>query len=293
MVLLNQGKPRSRIGAGRRRKHRGIEPSVAPFCSIWTNSGEPNRPRNGTSLNPVEVTLAPPVDDRDAANAARFGVPLAAAAAPDRWQLARLAGQLTLRTPAELGALEIGLELRFGPLATRLRSARRTDPLPRACGVGRRTEPLRVVDAMAGLGRDAMVLAQLGCHVTAIERIPALAMLSHDAIERSWLADRLAVISAAAEAWLQTEGEKLRPDVIYLDPMFATAGSAQVKKDMQVCRLLAGPPDDPLPLLALARRLAGDRVVVKRHHGAPPLQAGVSLAVSGERVRFDVYLTPR
>lgn len=247
----------------------------------------------GTSLDTVEVTLAPPAEGRDAVNAAIFGVPMAPAVDPERWQLVRAAGQLTLRAPTGLGGLQVGLELRFGPLATRLRSSRRTDPLPRACGLGRHPQPLRVVDAMAGLGRDAMVLAQLGCQVTAIERIPALALLCHDVIEQSRLAPRLRVIAATAEAWLQANGDSLRPDVIYLDPMFATAGSAQVKKDMQVCRLLAGPPDDPLPLLALARRLAGDRVVVKRHHGAPPLLDEVSTSVTGERVRFDVYLTPR
>ncbi|MCU0863038.1 MAG: class I SAM-dependent methyltransferase [Planctomycetes bacterium] len=240
-----------------------------------------------------EVTLAPPACGRDVANAARFGVPLAATRDPEQWQLARMAGRLTLCAPRDQGGLEVDLELRFGPLAQRLHSCRRSDPLPRACGLGRRAEPLTVIDAMAGLCRDAMVLSQLGCLVTAIERVPALAMLGHDAVEPTWLAPRMAVISAPAETWLQEHAADARPDVIYLDPMFATAGTAQVKKDMQICRLLAGPPDDPLPLLALARQLATDRVVVKRHHGAPPLLDGVSTAVEGERVRFDVYLKPR
>jgi 16S rRNA (guanine1516-N2)-methyltransferase len=72
--------------------------------------------------------------------------------------------------------------------------------------------------------------------------------------------------------------------------MFAAGGKAQVKKDMQVCRLLAGAPEDPAPLLAAARATATDRVVVKRHHGEAPIAPDVAFTVPGERVRFDVYL---
>jgi 16S rRNA (guanine1516-N2)-methyltransferase len=63
-----------------------------------------------------------------------------------------------------------------------------------------------------------------------------------------------------------------------------------VKKDMQICRLLAGPAEAPEPLLAAARAAARERVVVKRHHGAAELAPGVSFAVPGEKIRFDVYL---
>ena len=244
-----------------------------------------------TSQEAPEVTLAPTTRGIDVANAARFGIAVATALDPSRWQLSRVADCMTLRAPDACGGISVSLELRFGPLATRLRSSRRTDPLPKACGVGRRDAPLRVLDAMAGLGRDAMVLAQLGCLVTAVERVPALAFLVHDAIAATALATRLTVVSARAEDWLQTTTD--RPEVIYLDPMFATPGRAQVKKDMQLCRLLAGPPDDPLPLFELARARASERVVVKRHHGGPPLGGEPDFAVAGERVRFDVYLTAR
>jgi len=185
-------------------------------------------------------------------------------------------------------SLELEVDLRQGSLARRLRGARRDEPLPRACGLHRRTDAPTVVDATAGLCRDAMVLAHLGCQVEALERVPALAFLAHDAIASSWLAPRLRVRCVDALAWLTTAAAC---DVVCLDPMFEAPGKAQVKKDMQVCRLLAGPPDDPLPLFDEARRLARERVVVKRAVDAPPLRPGVSFAVDGERVRFDVYLT--
>ena len=175
-------------------------------------------------------------------------------------------------------------------MARRLCNSRRDEPLPRAIGLARRTAPPSVVDATAGLCRDAMVLSHLGCEVEALERIPALVMLALDAIEHSALAARLRVVATDAVPWLHGLTQEQRPAVVYLDPMFSESGSAQVKKDMQVCRALAGPPDDPLPLFLAARRAARERVVVKRHRDLAPIADGVSFAVKGSRVRFDVYL---
>ena len=83
-------------------------------------------------------------------------------------------------------ALELGASR--GALAQRLRSARRTDPLPRSLGLHRAAVAPTVVDATAGLCRDSMVLAGMGCAVTAFERIPALAMLAMDAVRSAGLA---------------------------------------------------------------------------------------------------------
>jgi 16S rRNA (guanine1516-N2)-methyltransferase len=186
--------------------------------------------------------------------------------------------------------MALELSTRRGPLAQRLRSARKTDALPRALGMPRRPTPPTVVDATAGLCRDAMVLARLGCQVTAIERIPALAMLAAALLEGSELGTRLTIQTGDAEVWLAGLSPEQAPAVVYLDPMFAEGGKAQVKKDMQICRALAGPPDDLTGLFAVAKSVATERVVVKRHPDLPPLAPGVSFTVDGERVRFDVYL---
>lgn len=135
-----------------------------------------------------------------------------------------------------------------------------------------------------------MVLARLGCHVIAVERISALAMLAADAAAGAAFSGRLDVVAADAVTWLANLPAAEAPAVVYLDPMFAEGGRAQVKKDMQVCRALAGPPDDGVLLFAAARAAARERVVVKRHPGLPPIAPGVSFAVGGERIRFDVYL---
>lgn len=131
-----------------------------------------------------------------------------------------------------------------------------------------------------------MVLASLGCAVTAIERIPALCMLLHLAAEETELP--IEVVRADATSWLERQPDA--PDVVYLDPMFTEQGRAQVKKEMQACRALAGPAEEPSRLLAAARAAARDRVVVKRHPHHAPLADDASFEVGGDRVRFDVYL---
>ena len=242
-----------------------------------------------------EVTLAPSdgatvLDAADLQLAAECGVLPAAQRDASCWQLVRSGEGLELCTPAAIGGMRLRLDVRSGALSRRLRSSRRGDPLPRAIGLPRRHAPPRVVDATAGLCRDAMVLASLGCEVLAVERVPALAMLARNASAEAGLQPRLRIVAGDSLRWLAEHGPTFNPDVIYLDPMFDEAGSAQVKKDMQICRLLAEPAVDATALLDAARRVATERVVVKRHPHLPPLAPDASFAVTGERVRFDVYL---
>lgn len=190
-----------------------------------------------------------------------------------------------------MGDLRVALDPGTGAFLRRLRTSRRDDPLARAVGLPKRHEPPSVVDATVGLAKDAMVLAYLGCRVIGLERVPALAMLVTAALRTTSLADRLRIERAEAEPWLRALEASAAPDVVYLDPMFDETGSAQVKKDMQACRALAGPPRDQQALLHTARQVARERVVVKRHPHLPPLADDVSFRTPGKRVRFDVYLT--
>ena len=54
----------------------------------------------------------------------------------------------------------------------------------------------RVLDATAGLGRDAFVLARLGCTLTLIERQPLIAALLEDALQRALADQEVATIVA-------------------------------------------------------------------------------------------------
>ena len=83
-----------------------------------------------------------------------------------------------------------------------------------------------VVDATAGLGRDAFVLASVGCRVRMLERNPVVAALLDDGLARGyadaeiggWLQERLQLIHASSLTALTDITP--RPQVVYLDPMF-------------------------------------------------------------------------
>ena len=68
-----------------------------------------------------------------------------------------------------------------GAVGYRFRSgASRRDPLARAAGFARGSVPT-IVDATAGLGRDAFLLATLGAQVTLLERSAEVHDLLRDA----------------------------------------------------------------------------------------------------------------
>lgn len=171
--------------------------------------------------------------------------------------------------------------------------------IAKAIGVSGAYKPT-VVDATAGLGRDSFVLATLGCRVTAVERNPVVAALLEDGLRRGEIhADvvdvvtRMTLIHQGSHEYLAQCAEQLvKPDVVYLDPMFGddAKGSAQVKKDMQAFRSLVGADDDADGLLDVALAAARCRVVVKRGRKAAPL-AGKSpgYALTGKSNRFDIY----
>ncbi|MFG1174772.1 16S rRNA (guanine(1516)-N(2))-methyltransferase RsmJ [Erwiniaceae bacterium CAU 1747] len=154
-----------------------------------------------------------------------------------------------------------------------------------------------VVDATAGLGRDAFVLASVGCRVRMLERNPVVAALLDDGLTRGyadaeiggWLRERLTLLHASS---LTALAEIVpRPQVVYLDPMFPhKQKSALVKKEMRVFQSLVGPDGDADGLLQPARQLATKRVVVKRPDYAPPLaDVATPNAIITKGHRFDIY----
>lgn len=161
---------------------------------------------------------------------------------------------------------------------------------------------LRVLDATAGLGTDAFVLADQGSAVVLCEREPVIAEMLRSGLQVAassgdpWLmsvAQRMSLYPGDARALAP---EHLRDvDVIYLDPMFPPRRkSAAVKKEMALFHTLlarAIDPQDADALLLWALRQGAARVVVKRPAKAPCLGAQQpSHAISGKAVRYDVYV---
>lgn len=154
-----------------------------------------------------------------------------------------------------------------------------------------------VLDATAGLGRDAFVLASLGCAMTLIERQPLIAALLEDGLARATRNAEVAPIAAqmqlrkgnAIELMTNWQGEP--PQVIYLDPMFPHRDkSALVKKEMRLFRPFVGDDLDAPALLQAALALASHRVVVKRPRKAPVIEgAKPGYALEGKSSRYDIY----
>lgn len=154
-----------------------------------------------------------------------------------------------------------------------------------------------ILDATAGLGRDAFVLACLDCQVTMIERNPIVAALLSDGLRRARLDSQVLgivqrmplLVGDAIELMLAWTAEA--PQVIHLDPMFPSRDkSALVKKEMRLFKPLVGADDDAPDLLAAALALASHRVVVKRPRKAPAI-AGTAptYSLDGKSSRYDVY----
>ena len=154
-----------------------------------------------------------------------------------------------------------------------------------------------VVDATAGLGRDAFVLAQLGCSVTLIERNPLVAALLEDGLQRAasdaevaTIVGRMRLVCGDAIALMSAWSDEA-PQVVYLDPMFPHRDkSALVKKEMRLFRPVVGDDDDAPALLEAALALATHRVVVKRARKAPAIAGPKrTLVLEGNSSRFDIY----
>ena len=181
----------------------------------------------------------------------------------------------------------------------RLYGGGRGQHLARAIGLKKHPYPV-LVDATAGLGRDAFVLATLGCRVTMLERSAVIAALLRDGLQHAQQSDDVAVrnitqqmqlVHADAINWLKS-GRAIA-DVIFLDPMFpARKKSAQVKKEMRFFQDIVGRDPDIDELFTTALDVAARRVVIKR-----PVKSGyvqertADFSIGGKTTRYDIYLT--
>ncbi|MCV6590251.1 MAG: class I SAM-dependent methyltransferase [Marinobacterium sp.] len=155
----------------------------------------------------------------------------------------------------------------------------------------------QVLDVTAGLGRDAFVLATLGCEVTLLERSPIIHALLEDGLARAQadaevadIASRMTLLPADSVQWLQQQAAESF-QVLYLDPMFPhNDKSAQVKKEMNLFQAIVGEDNDDAALLEAAWPIAEYRLVVKRPRKAPAIEGQAhSYQLLGKSTRYDIY----
>ncbi len=171
-------------------------------------------------------------------------------------------------------------------------------PLARAFGLHKGEMP-DIIDATAGLGKDAFVLANLGCQIQLIEYSKIIAALLENGLQRAqqdqeignWITTRLSLICADSKIFLRNLEKK--PTAIYLDPMYpARQKSALVKKEMRIFRQFLAENDTGEELLDVALNVAQKRVVVKRPMNTPFLaNKKPNAQIMSENTRFDLYFT--
>lgn len=206
---------------------------------------------------------------------------------------------LTLMNSAYLSTVEGRLSLclpGFSPLSVdfsrkslqKRRDAGKKQGLVRAC---KPMSGIRIIDATAGWGRDAAILASFGAEVLMLERQPIMASLLSDGLMRRLETDNLSLslLPVDALSHLMTLPKETYPDVIYIDPMHPVRQkSALVKKEMQALQQLFGSDDDVLALINCAVLRIKQRVVVKWPQRLPSLLTP-QMSFPGKTVRFDVY----
>lgn len=189
---------------------------------------------------------------------------------------------------ADFIAGKVGHRFRFGGGKGQL--------IAKAVGLNK-GEPPNVLDLTAGLGRDAFVLAALGCKVQMVERSPVVAALLRDGLERAAAEPEIAAVIAQMQL-LEGEAQGILqnienpPAVCYLDPMYPhSKKSALPGKEMLLFREVVGEDHDAHQLLDAARSVATKRVVVKRPRKAELLNGEKpDFQITGKSTRYDVYL---
>ncbi len=153
------------------------------------------------------------------------------------------------------------------------------------------------IDATAGLGEDALLLASAGFDVRLCEYNPVIAALLEDALRRAGQDPRLAAICSRMHLYCNDSISYLQqldaePDLILLDPMFPPRSkSAKVKKKFQLLQMIEQSCADEEALLQAALAARPRKVVIKRPVKGPAL-AGIKpdYSLAGKAIRFDCLL---
>jgi 16S rRNA (guanine1516-N2)-methyltransferase len=194
-------------------------------------------------------------------------------------------------------ANELICDFTGGAEGHRFRSgAGRGHSLPKAMGL-KGDHTLTIVDATAGLGGDAFLLASLGSKVTLIERSVDMHKILQDGLKRAQNAgggvaeviDRMTLLLGDAKDLLPS----LCPDMVLVDPMHpARKKSALVKSNMRQIREIVGEDLDTIDLMKVALQTAQKRVVLKWPKRANTIDGipAYSHQIIGKTTRYDVFM---
>lgn len=195
-------------------------------------------------------------------------------------------------------AAELRVDFVKGSVAHRLRfGGGRGQDLAKAMGLRAGNTPM-IVDATAGLGRDAFLLASLGAQVILIERSEKMHALLAQGMKRAEkeggqfreIIGRMTLLKGDAKDLIP----ELSSEAILIDPMHPPRkNSALVKQDLRQVRELVGTDDDAADLVRLAIQHAQKRVVLKWPAKADPIEGikPCTHQICGKTTRYDVFMT--
>lgn len=155
------------------------------------------------------------------------------------------------------------------------------------------------IDATAGLGEDAFLLAASGYYVYLYERNPIIALLLYDALRRGRdnpviepIVKRMKLQVADSTCVLNQLHDS--PDLVMLDPMFPKRSkSGLIKKKFQLLHQLEAPCIDEEKLLDSAISINPQKVIIKRPLKGPFLaDYPPDYSIKGKTIRFDCIIYP-
>ena len=185
-----------------------------------------------------------------------------------------------------------------GPILHRLKYGKgRGQNLAKAVGM-KSNKNRNIVDATAGLGYDAFILASLGAKVTLIERSDKMYEILKNGInegvsfggEIEKIINRMDLLFGDSKDILP----KLSPEVIMIDTMYKDRKKTALNKNnMRLVRDIVGPDSDYIELLKVALSCAKNRVVLKQPRYADPIReiGKCSHQILGKTIRYDIFMT--
>ncbi len=170
-------------------------------------------------------------------------------------------------------------------------------PIAKAVGIRQGYRP-DIIDVTAGLGKDAFVLASLGCKTTLVERSPILYALLENGLQQAY--ENPTTSEIVSEKMRLAHDDSIfflnntdKPHTIYMDPMYPHRSKSALNKiEMRMLRELVGDDTDATQLLNKSIQTASNRVVVKRPGWAKPIESKYqpTHSIDMKSSRFDVYL---
>jgi len=234
--------------------------------------------------------LAQQPEDRQryASLAERLKIPIVDTPTESAAMLENIHGVWQIRLKTAQGWMRYRPDFSIAP--TKQHQSRANHPLLRAVQAPKQAPPIQVLDATAGWGRDACLMAQHQCQVLMVEQNPVVHFLLQQALNTVSTECPLQPQNLILGNALETINAQQRLfDVIYLDPMFGWENkSARPAKDMQVLHRITH--NTSMQSLAQAALGVCRRLVVKRDAKAQALLEGAHHNITEGVVRYDVYL---